>query len=56
MSENIKTQEIFDAGISLSKSAAKRLIGIMDSEAFLKNHQKIRNHQKGHHTTFEVLT
>ena len=32
MSENIKTQEIFDAGISLTKSAAKRLIGIMDSE------------------------
>ena len=32
MSENIKTREIFDAGISLSKSAAKRLIGIMDSE------------------------
>ena len=32
MSENIKTQEIFDAGISLTKSAAKRLIGIMDSD------------------------
>ena len=32
MSENITTQEIFDAGISLTKSAAKRLIGIMDSE------------------------